>query len=117
MVILHGRCFHLPNGHARAGNLWELDGARETFVTLRIIVLETDLEFDGLEEVAFLLVCGVVEEGLDVLAHSGCCTLSVAVPSLEELHVAHTDCDFGHGGYSLPEELLILLVRICARQC
>lgn len=26
----------------------------------------------------------------------------------------HTDCDFRHDDYSLPEELLVLMVRICA---
>ena len=33
----------LPNAHAWSGNTGQLDSARETLVTLRIIVLEADL--------------------------------------------------------------------------
>ena len=32
-----------------------LDGSRETLVPLRIVVLQTDLKFDCLDEVAFFL--------------------------------------------------------------
>ena len=32
-----------------------LDGTRETLVALRVVVLEADLEFDRLDEVALLL--------------------------------------------------------------
>jgi hypothetical protein len=74
----------LPDSHTWARHGWELDGARETLVTLRVIVLEADLEFDGLEEVALLLVLGVVQELLHIGADAG-------------------DCDFRHIG-SLPEE-------------
>ena len=63
---------HIPNTHARSWYTGKLDGARETLVTLRIIVLQADLEFDGFEEVSLLLVERVVEEVLDVGAHSGC---------------------------------------------
>lgn len=42
------------DGHVGAGHRGQLDGARETLVTLRVIVLETDLELDSLEEVALL---------------------------------------------------------------
>ncbi len=45
---------NIPDGHSRAGNLGKADGSRETLVTLRIIVLEADLELDGLEEVSLL---------------------------------------------------------------
>ena len=63
------------DGHARAGDVGEpavnrvsgfpvvhsvkglLDSARETLVTLGVVVLETNLEFDGLNEVAPLLFC------------------------------------------------------------
>jgi hypothetical protein len=38
---------------------------------LRIIVLEANLELDGFEEVALLLVEGVVEKLLDIRANSG----------------------------------------------
>ena len=47
-------------GHVGAGYGGEFDGAAETLVTLGIVVLEADLEFDGLEEVALLLFEGVV---------------------------------------------------------
>ena len=33
----------LPNGHAWSGDTGQLDSARETLVTLRIIILEADL--------------------------------------------------------------------------
>lgn len=42
------------DGHVGAGHGGQLDGARETLVTLRVIVLEADLELDGLEEVSLL---------------------------------------------------------------
>jgi hypothetical protein len=61
----------VPDGHVGAGDLGELDGTRETLVTLGVVVLESDLELDGLEEVALLLILGVVEELLHVGAHSG----------------------------------------------
>lgn len=60
-----------PDGHAGAGDGRQLDGARETLVTLGVIVLQTDLKLDGLEEVTLLLVVRVVEKLLDILAHSG----------------------------------------------
>lgn len=42
------------DGHVGAGHGGQLDGARETLVTLRVIVLEADLELDSLEEVTLL---------------------------------------------------------------
>jgi len=36
------------DGHSRAGDLGKLDRAGETLITLGIVVLEADLEFDGL---------------------------------------------------------------------
>ena len=51
-----------PDGHARAGNTGELDGAGETLVALGIVVFEADLELDSLEEIPLLLVVGVVEQ-------------------------------------------------------
>lgn len=42
------------DGHVGAGHGGQLDGARETLITLRVIVLEADLELDGLEEVSLL---------------------------------------------------------------
>lgn len=51
----------IPDAHARTRNGWQFDGSGETLVTLRIIVLEADLELDGLEEVSLLLVQRVVK--------------------------------------------------------
>ena len=59
------------DAHARARDIWQLDGARETLVTLGIVVLEADLKLDGLEEVALLGVGGVVEQLLHVLSNAG----------------------------------------------
>lgn len=47
-----------------------LDGARETFVSLRVIVLETDLEFDRLHKVALFLVVGSSKKFLDGAPHA-----------------------------------------------
>lgn len=58
------------DAHVRAGNLGELDGAGETLVTLRVVVLEADLELDGLEEVALLLLVAVLEQLLHVRTHA-----------------------------------------------
>jgi hypothetical protein len=75
-------------GHAGAGDDGQLDGSGETLVTLGIIVLEADLELDGLEEVppamilamlrrraarrsSLLGLVGVLEEFLDVLTNAG----------------------------------------------
>lgn len=62
----------IPDGHVGTGNGRQLDGTRETLVTLGVVVLQTDLKLDGLEEVPLLLILRVVEQLLDVLAHSGC---------------------------------------------
>ena len=58
------------NGHARAGNSWKFNGSRETLVTLGVVVLETNLELDGLDEVALLLAVGLGEELLDRAPHA-----------------------------------------------
>lgn len=63
---------HVPDGHVGTRNGRQLDGARETLVTLGVVVLQTDLELDGLEEVSLLLILRVVQQLLDILAHSGC---------------------------------------------
>ncbi len=54
------------DGHVGAGDGGQLDGAGETLVTLGVVVLETDLELDGLEEVALLGLVGVLKELLDL---------------------------------------------------
>lgn len=75
------------DGHAGPGNGGQLDGAGETLVSLGVlrrsqrqlttpsnrephIVLEADLQLDGLEEVSLLLL-GVLEEFLDVGTNAG----------------------------------------------
>ena len=47
-----------------------LDGTRETLVALGVVVLETNLELDGLDEVALLLAVGLGEELLDGTPHA-----------------------------------------------
>jgi hypothetical protein len=64
--------YHVPDAHVGTRDGRQLDGARETLVTLGVIVLQTDLKLDGLEEVSLLLILRVVEQLLDILAHSGC---------------------------------------------
>lgn len=77
------RCFlievsrsNVPDGHVGTRDRGQLDGAGETLVTLGVIVLQTDLKLDGLEEVPLLFILRVVEQLLDILAHSGCHTKS-----------------------------------------
>ena len=83
----------VPDGHVRPRHLWQLDSTRETLITLRIIILEADLEFDGLEEISLLRLVGVFQKLLDVRAHSG-------------------DSDFGHDGLSSRKTGDVSLVRI-----
>ena len=58
------------DGHARAGDVGQLDGSGETLVPLRVVVLETDLELDGLDEVASFFAIGVGEKLLDRAPHA-----------------------------------------------
>jgi len=44
-----------------------LDGARETLVLLGIVVLEADLQVDGLHELALLGLLGVLQHLLNAL--------------------------------------------------
>jgi hypothetical protein len=46
-----------------------LYGSRETFVTLRIVVFETDLKLNGLNEFSFL-VLRVLQELFDRASHA-----------------------------------------------
>jgi hypothetical protein len=48
------------NSHVRTGNVGELDGTRETLITLRIVVLQTDLEFNGFSELTLLLLGSIL---------------------------------------------------------
>ena len=52
----------------RTGKGGELDGSGETLVTLGVVVLEADLEFDRLEEVPLLRLIAVLQQLLHVLA-------------------------------------------------
>ena len=72
ILPLHVCDVDLPDAHTRAGNDGQANSSRETLVTLRIIVLEADLEFDGFEEVSLLGLERVFEKLLDVGTHSGC---------------------------------------------
>jgi hypothetical protein len=59
------------DGHLWTRNIGQFDSARETLVTLGIIVLQANLQFDRLEEVALLGFVGVLQELLDVRADAG----------------------------------------------
>lgn len=61
----------IPDGHVRTGDVGETDGTAETLVTLGVIVLQSDLKLDRLEEVSLLLIVGVFEERLHIGADSG----------------------------------------------
>jgi hypothetical protein len=52
------------DGHAWTGNLGQLDGTRETLITLGVIVLEADLEFDGCSMVSMRLSKEIAQEPL-----------------------------------------------------
>jgi hypothetical protein len=71
LLLQISRLSGVPDAHAGTRNRGQLDGSGETLVTLRVIVLEADLELDGLEEVSLLLVQRVLEKLLHVLAHAG----------------------------------------------
>jgi len=58
------------DGHARTGNVGQLDSSRETLVTLGIVVLEANLEFDGLDEVALLVAVGFSKKLLNGAPHA-----------------------------------------------
>jgi len=58
------------NGHARAGDIGELDSSRETLVPLGIVVLQTNLQLDGLNKVALFLAIGFYKEFLDGAPHA-----------------------------------------------
>ena len=107
----------VPYGHSGTGNDWQANSSGETLVTLRVIVLEADLEFDSLKEISLLGLERVLEELLDVGTHSGCGAQRLLV--FHSFHADQgvgseyrTDCDFRHDD-SLPVESRDLMVRIC----
>ena len=61
----------IPDAHSRPRDPWQLDGARETLITLGVIVLETNLQLDSLQEISLLLIERIIEKGLHIRAHSG----------------------------------------------
>lgn len=67
------------DGHVGAGDRGQLDGARETLVTLGVIVLQADLELDGLEEVALLGLVGVLQELSDLRPDISCRGSNVSI--------------------------------------
>lgn len=76
----------IPDAHVWAGNDWETDGSGETLVTLGIIVLEADLELDGLEEVSLLGLERVLKKTLYVGTHSGCEAKKLVFVSIHSLN-------------------------------
>jgi hypothetical protein len=71
--LLQSMCsVDIPDAHTRARDNGQTNSSGETLVTLRIIVLEADLKFDGFEEVSLLGLERVFEKLLDVGTHSGC---------------------------------------------
>jgi len=50
------------NLKAGAGDVGKTDGSSETLILLGVVVLETDLEFDGLGELPLLLILEDGEE-------------------------------------------------------
>lgn len=59
------------HSHVWTWNLWQLQGTRETLVSLRVVVLQTNLELNGLQEVSLLGLIGVGQDLLDVLTNLG----------------------------------------------
>jgi hypothetical protein len=99
-----------PDAHIWARDLWKLDSSAETLITLGIIVLEADLELDGLQEISLLGVVAVVQQlpvgGTSVLRFNHGLT-SEGFRWCSLLHVCtHSgDRDLGHLDNSLPKEL------------
>jgi hypothetical protein len=48
------------DGHVGTSNVGELDGTRETLITLGIVVLQTNLEFNGFSELTLLLLGSIL---------------------------------------------------------
>lgn len=79
MSLCSGISSLVPDSHVGAGDGRQLDSARETLVTLGIIVLQADLELDGLEEVALLGLVGVLQELGDLRPDISCVVVSTFV--------------------------------------
>jgi hypothetical protein len=48
------------DGHVGTSDVRKLDGTRETLITLGIVVLQTDLEFNGFSELSLLLLGSIL---------------------------------------------------------
>ncbi|KAH3667210.1 hypothetical protein OGAPHI_002859 [Ogataea philodendri] len=59
------------DGHVRSWNLRKLQGTRETLVSLWVVVLKTNLQFNGLQEVSLLGLVRELQDLLDVVSHLG----------------------------------------------
>jgi len=60
------------DGETGTGDVRELDGSRETLITLGVVVLEADLELDGLHKVTALLASvRLIKEVFDRASHAG----------------------------------------------
>ncbi|RUP47975.1 hypothetical protein BC936DRAFT_145118 [Jimgerdemannia flammicorona] len=68
-----------------------LDGARETFITLGIVVLETDLELNGLGELPLLLLGGGLNDA-NRFSHGGNADLTVEFEGRELGMVGMAGC-------------------------
>jgi len=69
LVSLHTQPRGTPYLELLLGDMTQLDGAGETLVLLGIVVLQTDLEVDGLDELT-LLFLGAIKDGVDTLVKS-----------------------------------------------
>lgn len=58
------------DGHVGTGNSGQLDSTTETLITLGVVVLQTNLELDGLKEVTLLLI-RVSKDLTDLLTYAG----------------------------------------------
>jgi len=63
------------DGHVGSGDGGQADGARETLVTLRVIVLQADLKLNSLKEVTLLGLVGVLQELSDLRPDISDCDL------------------------------------------
>lgn len=57
------------NRHVWSWADWQLQSTRETLVSLRVVVLQTDLQLNGFQKVSLLGVVGVSQQFLDVFSN------------------------------------------------
>jgi len=61
-----------------------LDSSRETLVSLRVIVLKTNLEFNSFSELSGLLLFGVSNDGFNGFPNGGCLYFAAAKDERKE---------------------------------